>query len=160
VRLAGTCLLVPVVEELAFRGFLLRWLVSPEFERIPPRAWTWWAVLLSSLGFGALHSHWILGTLAGLAFALARLRRGRLGDAILAHALANAGIAVAVLGSGAGTSGREPSALHRADGEAGDEAVHEHVVEDGDGNRGQEAGPISEPQKYTSPTPGRWARPR
>jgi exosortase E/protease (VPEID-CTERM system) len=100
VRLVGSCLLVPVVEELAFRGFLLRWLVSPEFERVPPRAWTWWAVLLSSVAFGSLHSHWILGTLAGLLFAVARLRRGRLADAILAHALANAGIAVAVLGFG------------------------------------------------------------
>jgi exosortase E/protease (VPEID-CTERM system) len=99
-RVVGSCLLVPVVEELAFRGFLLRWLVSPEFEHVPPRAWTWWAVLLSSIAFGALHSHWILGTLAGLAFAAARLRRGRLSDAVLAHALANAGIAVAVLGFG------------------------------------------------------------
>ena len=85
VRLVGSCLLVPVVEELAFRGFLLRWLVSPEFGRVSPRAWTWWAVLLSSVAFGALPSHWILGTLAGLLFAVARLHRGRLGDAILAR---------------------------------------------------------------------------
>ena len=100
VRLFGSCLLIPVVEELAFRGFLLRWLVSPEFERAPPRAATWSAVLLSSLAFGALHDHWVLGTLGGLVFALAWIRRGRLADAILAHALANAGIAVAVLGFG------------------------------------------------------------
>jgi exosortase E/protease (VPEID-CTERM system) len=99
-RIIGSCLMIPVVEELAFRGFLLRWLVSPEFERVPPRAWTWSAVLLSSLAFGAVHAHWILGTLAGLAFAMVLLRRGRLADAILAHALTNAGIAVAVLGFG------------------------------------------------------------
>ena len=97
VRIVGSCLIIPVVEELAFRGFLLRWLVSPEFERVPPRAWTWAAVLLSSLVFGALHDHWILGTLAGLVFAIVRVRSGRLADAILAHALTNAGIAVAVL---------------------------------------------------------------
>ena len=99
-RVIGSCLIIPVVEEVAFRGFLLRWLVSPEFENVPPRAWTWSAVLLSSLAFGALHQHWILGTLAGLAFALALLRRGRLVDAILAHALTNAVIAVAALGFG------------------------------------------------------------
>ena len=98
--LVGSCLIVPVVEELAFRGFLLRWLVSPEFERVPPRAWTWSALLLSSLAFGALHDHWVLGTFAGLAFAVVLVRRGRLADAILAHALTNAGIAVAVLGFG------------------------------------------------------------
>ena len=100
VRVVGSCLIVPVVEELAFRGFLLRWLVSPEFERVPPRAWTWSAFLLSSLAFGALHTHWILGTLAGLAFAVVLVRRGRLADAILAHVLTNAGIAVAVLAFG------------------------------------------------------------
>ena len=99
-RVVGACVLIPLVEELAFRGFLLRWLVSPEFETVPPRAATWSAVLLSSVAFGALHDHWILGTLGGVVFAIAWSHRGRLADAILAHALANAGIAVAVLGFG------------------------------------------------------------
>jgi CAAX prenyl protease-like protein len=96
-RLAGGCVLVPVVEELAFRGFLLRWLVSPDFERVPPRTWTWPAVVGSSMAFGALHESWLLGTFAGLLFAAARLWRGRLSDAILAHVLANVAIAAAVL---------------------------------------------------------------
>jgi len=91
VRLVGSIAVIPVIEELAFRGFLLPWLVSPDFEAVPPRAWTWPAVLLSSLAFGALHSQLVLGTLAGLAFAAVRLWRGRLGDAIVAHAVANAG---------------------------------------------------------------------
>ncbi len=72
----------------------------PSSRRVPPRAATWPAVLLSSLAFGALHDHWVLGTLGGLVFAVAWMRRGRLADAILAHALANASIAVAVLGFG------------------------------------------------------------
>ena len=96
-RLAGACLVVPVVEELAFRGFLLPWLVRADFEAAPPRAWTWPAVVFSSVAFGAVHQHFVLGALAGGAFAVARLRRGRLGDAILAHALANAGLAAAAL---------------------------------------------------------------
>lgn len=96
-RVVGSCLVIPVVEELAFRGFLLRWIVSPDFEDLPARAWTWPAVILSSLAFGALHDAWLLGTAAGLAFAAARLWRGRLSDAIVAHALVNAAIAAAVL---------------------------------------------------------------
>jgi len=74
--------------------------VSPEFEGVSPRAVTGSSVLLSSLAFGALHDHWILGTLGGVVFVVAWMRRGRLADAILTHALANAGIAVAVLASG------------------------------------------------------------
>ena len=97
VRLAGSCLLIPVIEELAFRGFLLRWLASPEPGRAPPRTWTWQAVALSSLAFGAIHAHFVLGTVAGVAFAVSSLRRGRLADAVLAHAVANGVIAGAVL---------------------------------------------------------------
>jgi exosortase E/protease (VPEID-CTERM system) len=97
VRITGSVLVIPVVEELAFRGFLLPWLVSPDFEKVDPRAWTWSAVLLSSLAFGAIHEHWVLGTLAGVLFAAAKLRRGRLSDAVLAHALANAVVAAGAL---------------------------------------------------------------
>jgi CAAX prenyl protease-like protein len=100
VRLAGSCLLVPVVEELAFRGFLLPWLVAPGFRDVPPRAWSWPAALGSSLAFGAVHSEWLLGAAAGLAFAGVRRWRGRLGDAVLAHAITNAVVAAAVLGGG------------------------------------------------------------
>jgi membrane protease YdiL (CAAX protease family) len=42
----------------------------------------------------------MLGTLAGFAFATLRLWRGRLGDAVLAHAVCNAGLAAAALGGG------------------------------------------------------------
>jgi len=96
-RVVGSCLVIPLVEELAFRGFLLPWLVSPDFENVSARTWTWPAVLLSSLAFGLLHERWVAGFVAGLAFAGARLWRGRLGDAVAAHALCNAGIAAAVL---------------------------------------------------------------
>jgi CAAX prenyl protease-like protein len=100
VRVAGSCLVLPVIEELAFRGFLLRWLVASEFEAVPPRAWTWPAVIVSSLAFGAVHDNLVLGACAGGAFAAARLSRGRLSDAVLAHALANVAIAVAVVAFG------------------------------------------------------------
>ena len=96
-RLFGSCLVIPIVEELAFRGFLLPWLADPELEGPSPRTWTWPAVVLSSLAFGAVHREFLLGALAGLLFAAARLWRGRLGDAIVAHAVSNAGVAAAVL---------------------------------------------------------------
>ncbi len=96
-RLVGSCLVLPVAEELAFRGFLLPWLVAPDFESVPADAWTWPAVLLSSLAFGAVHGSWLLGTAAGVAFAAARCWRGRLSDAVVAHAVANLAISAAVL---------------------------------------------------------------
>jgi CAAX prenyl protease-like protein len=79
----------PLVEELAFRGYLLRRFASPHFETIPPRAAGALGVLVSSVLFGALHPAWGAGVAFGLLFAWAYLWRGRLTDAILAHALTN-----------------------------------------------------------------------
>jgi len=88
-RIVGTCLLTPIVEELAFRGFLLRRLISADFESVRPGALSWPALLASSLAFGLLHEDWRAGTAAGIVYALAYCRRGRLFDAVLAHAVTN-----------------------------------------------------------------------
>lgn len=96
-RVAGSVLIVPVVEELAFRGYGLRRLVRADFTSLSYRHVTPAAVLISSLAFGVLHQQIVAGTLAGILFALAAQRRGRLADAILAHAIANALIAAHVL---------------------------------------------------------------
>jgi CAAX prenyl protease-like protein len=87
---------VPIAEELAFRGYLLRRLVSPDFDKLGPR-FTWLSFLLSSFLFGALHGRWLAGTVAGMFYAWAMYRRGRVGDAIIAHATTNALIAADVL---------------------------------------------------------------
>jgi CAAX prenyl protease-like protein len=89
---------VPVAEELAFRGFLLRRFISAHFEEVSFQAFTWLALFGSSLIFGLLHGQrWLAGTVAGVVYALALLRRGRLGDAVLAHAVTNALLAGYVL---------------------------------------------------------------
>ena len=89
---------VPIAEELAFRGFLYRRFQAAEFETVPLRRFAWPALLASSIIFGLLHgSRWIAGTLAGAAYGLALLRRGRVGDAVAAHATTNALLAFEVL---------------------------------------------------------------
>lgn len=95
-RLLGSVITVPIAEELAFRGYALRRLISSDFDKGPPR-FTWVSFLLSSLMFGALHGRWLAGTVAGMFYACAMYRRGRLGDAIVAHATTNALIAADVL---------------------------------------------------------------
>ena len=96
-RLLGAVLVVPVVEELAFRGFLLRRLVRSDFTKVPYDQWHWPAVLISSLAFAAAHQQWIGGFAAGVLYAYAQKRRGLLSDAIVAHAVTNALIAAQVL---------------------------------------------------------------
>jgi CAAX prenyl protease-like protein len=97
-RVLAAVLTVPIAEELAFRGFLMRRLVSEHFESVSFRKFSWFALLVSSVVFGILHGgYWIAGVVAGILFGLAMIRRGRIGDAVIAHATANALLAAYVL---------------------------------------------------------------
>jgi CAAX prenyl protease-like protein len=97
-RFLGATITVPIAEELAFRGYLLRRLISPDFETVSPRTFTLFSVVASSLLFGFMHGgRWLAGSLAGLAYSAALLRRGRIGDAMIAHAVTNVLLAVYVL---------------------------------------------------------------
>lgn len=99
-RCVGSVLLIPVAEELAFRGFLLRRLLDVQFEEVPFTRWTAWSVAVSSSVFGVLHDNWLGGVVCGVLFAYAQKRRGALGDAIVAHAVTNLLVAVTALGFG------------------------------------------------------------
>jgi exosortase E/protease (VPEID-CTERM system) len=91
IRALAAVITVPVAEELAFRGFLLRRIVSPAFLSVPSRNVTFLAILVSSIVFGLLHGdRWLAGTIAGLLYAFVYLRRGRIGDAVFAHVTTNA----------------------------------------------------------------------
>ena len=96
-RVLGSVIVVPVVEELAFRGYLLRKLISKDFNRVSFQHFTWFSFLFSSLLFGLLHGRWFVGALAGMAYAFALYRKGRISDAVLAHMTTNGLIALTVL---------------------------------------------------------------
>jgi exosortase E/protease (VPEID-CTERM system) len=67
-RVAAAIVTVPIAEELAFRGYLARRLISRNFDEVSFRSLMTFSVCLSSLGFGVMHgSHWFVGILAGLA---------------------------------------------------------------------------------------------
>lgn len=83
-RLAGTAILVPIIEEAFFRGYLLdRLSFAIPYGRVI-------GVAASSALFAALHANWILAFGAGVVFALIVLRRGKVMDAVWCHAVANA----------------------------------------------------------------------
>lgn len=93
-RLTGAVVIVPLVEELAFRGYLARRLTAAEFDAVSLRQITWPALLASSVLFGLMHHDVVAGAAVGILYGLAARRRGRLGDAVLAHAVTNALLAV------------------------------------------------------------------
>lgn len=98
VRMLGFVVVIPVVEELAFRGYLLRRVSRLEFETVSFGAASPLGVAVSSLAFGLLHgSFWISGTLCGLVYALTTRVTGSLWPAVIAHALTNLGVVLHAL---------------------------------------------------------------
>lgn len=88
-RALGSVVLVPIAEELAFRGFLARWLVSTRFERVGFDEFRLLAFAGSSLAFGLLHERWLAATLTGAIYAVIMYRTNRLSDPVAAHAASN-----------------------------------------------------------------------
>jgi exosortase E/protease (VPEID-CTERM system) len=98
-RLLASILTVPIAEELAYRGYLMRRLGHSDFESVPFTAVRWPALVVSSVAFGMAHGAlWLPGCVAGFVYGKLSIRTGRLGEALVAHATTNALIAAAVLG--------------------------------------------------------------
>lgn len=96
-RLAGAALVVPVMEELFWRSFLLRWLVDARFLAVAPAAATLRAFAITAVLFGIEHNLWLAGIVAGVVYALLYMRSQNLWTAIVAHAVTNAGLSVWIL---------------------------------------------------------------
>lgn len=99
-RLAGAALVVPLMEELFWRSFLMRWIVKSDFLSLNPAHVTWGAVVISSIVFGFEHQQWLAGIFAGLVYAWLYRRTGHLNYAIFAHAITNGALGVWVLYTG------------------------------------------------------------
>lgn len=99
-RAAGAVAVVPVMEELFWRSFIMRWIDDPDFLARAPGAASWKAVAISSALFAVEHHLWLAGLVAGLAFALLYRRTGSLWAVIAAHAVTNAALEVWVWRTG------------------------------------------------------------
>jgi len=100
-RLIGAVLLVPLMEELLFRSWLLRSLVDTDFRRVPVGTFTWLSFVATTLVFGVSHQEWLAGIITGAAFALLLYWRRSLLVCIVCHAIANLALAAWVLVRGA-----------------------------------------------------------
>jgi exosortase E/protease (VPEID-CTERM system) len=97
-RVATAVLVVPLAEELAYRGYLLRRLVATDFDSVPFADVGWMPVLVTAVAYGILSGPlWSAGIAAGIVFALLLTRTRRMGEAVAAHAIANALLCAAAL---------------------------------------------------------------
>ncbi len=89
VRWMGAALLVPVMEELFWRSFLMRWLEHGRFESVAPQSVSLRVVVLSTFVFTLAHTLWLGAVVAGLAYAWLYRRTGKLWVPVIAHAVTN-----------------------------------------------------------------------
>jgi len=89
VRILGSGFVVPPLEEAFYRSFVYRYMIKPEFETVSLTTYSLRALAITAILFGASHYQWLAGILCGLAFQGLVLKKGRLGDAMTAHAITN-----------------------------------------------------------------------
>ncbi len=99
-RLAGLALVVPVMEELFWRSFAMRWLDGRDFLARDPRRASFRALVLTAVLFASEHSLWLAGLVAGVAYGAIYARTGNLKASILSHATTNGILGLWILATG------------------------------------------------------------
>ncbi len=88
-RWLGATLVVPLMEELFWRSFVMRWMTDRDFRNVDPRAVSLGTLFAVSLVFGLEHDLWFAGWVAGLAYGWLYIRTRSIWAPIFAHAVTN-----------------------------------------------------------------------
>ena len=90
-RFLRLVIVVPLVEEIFWRGFLLRYFINEKFTEVPVGTFSWLSFVVVTLGFGFAHSpaDWIAALIAGALYNLVAYRTKNLESCVIAHALTN-----------------------------------------------------------------------
>jgi CAAX prenyl protease-like protein len=97
VRMLGLVVLVPLVEELFYRSFLMRWLVDPVYTRVPIGKVTPVGLSVTTLVFAASHPEWLPALLTGLAWGWLLARTRSVSACVVSHSAANLALGVYVI---------------------------------------------------------------
>jgi len=99
-RVFGAVIVVPVMEELFWRAFLIRWLVNEDFKSVAVGTFTWMSFGVTVALFGAEHPQWLAGLICGAMYNWLYYRRKDVFACVVAHAVSNAALAAWVLARG------------------------------------------------------------
>ncbi|MGH9647980.1 MAG: CAAX prenyl protease-related protein, partial [Bryobacteraceae bacterium] len=100
-RTLRAAVFVPIAEELFWRAWLMRWIISQDFTKIPLGAWSarafWIVAVLFAVEHGAL---WDVGLAAGILYNWWMVRTKSLGDVMVAHGVTNLVLSAYVIFAG------------------------------------------------------------
>jgi CAAX prenyl protease-like protein len=90
-RSLRAAVIVPIVEELFWRAWLMRWLIHNDFHRVPLGTYAPFAFWATAVLFAAEHgSYWDVGLLTGIIYNFWMIRTKSVANCILMHAVTNA----------------------------------------------------------------------
>lgn len=101
VRILGSTIVVPPIEEAFYRSFLYRYIVKPDFQSVPMGVFHPLAFVVTAAIFGFAHYEWLAGILCAFAYQGLVIYKKRLGDAMTAHAITNLLLGIWVVWKGA-----------------------------------------------------------
>jgi CAAX prenyl protease-like protein len=89
-RVLGSSLCVPVMEELFWRGFLMRWLIREDFTSVPMGTYQPVSFWITTIFFASVHGNqWPMALAVGVLYGACFVKTKRLGDIMLAHGVTN-----------------------------------------------------------------------
>jgi CAAX prenyl protease-like protein len=97
-RVLSSVVTVPILEELFWRGWLIRWLIDKDFLKVPIGQYNTFSFWVVALLFASEHgSYWDVGLATGIIYNWWAGRTRNLADCILAHAVTNGCLAFYVI---------------------------------------------------------------
>lgn len=97
IKLTGLLLIAPFIEEVFTRGFLIRFLIDRDWQKVPIGKFTWLSFIITVLFFGFSHNRWLSGLITCILLNLLLYRKKSVESCILAHFTANLLLAIYVL---------------------------------------------------------------
>ena len=90
-RFVRLVVVVPLVEEIFWRGFLLRYLIDEKFDRVPFATFSWLSFSVVTLAFGFSHAQpdWAAAVLTGMLYNWIAYSTKSLSTCVLTHATTN-----------------------------------------------------------------------
>jgi CAAX prenyl protease-like protein len=90
-RFLRLVIVVPLVEEIFWRGFLLRYFINEKFYSVPIGAFSWLSFAVVTVGFGFAHARadWIAALITGALYNCVAYRTKSLASCVVAHAVTN-----------------------------------------------------------------------
>jgi uncharacterized protein len=98
-RFVRLVVVVPLVEEIFWRGFLLRFVIREDFLEVPFGKFTWGSFGAVTLCFGLAHwgPDFVPALITGALYNLIAYKTKSLASCVLAHALTNLGLGIYIL---------------------------------------------------------------